>query len=609
MSTPQPLLSCVRVYGEVNVMTFGADPTASVSSSAAFTAAAAECKAKGFSTLYIPTGTYLLDEPWLLENFAGLRIHGDGDRRNMNAGYNPGSTGSELYLVNNGIFGIVFDTCQSCSLDSLTFVGDIEDPETPTLSNGVNIKGGSSAIQIRNCSFHAFDVCLQCGVGTGTEGTDSETVVSNVQFSFSNIGYRTKHIQTLVNRFSACSCTNLDVMFDLDKGGNLTVNGFGGANTAIFVRANLCGGNTGFNEFFNVRLDAIGDWPDTNRTRIFDGVNGGSSYSAFYGLLVGGENEVPTGITRFTLRPGHWVILQNAADTNENPLARPDSPLVSFTGTGSGLAVFRGFNIDVAADARVLIAPTTDPPIAAFARYSFTECGFEYEPTPDAYQTPLYGPNYLMVCESHCFAKEYGLDGVNAFATGGGNNKVDEITVSDQYRAGVLGCLTDSVGVVCLASGLAAMKLTGGEWKFQTAVRVPTLTNSTNNFVTRLGFGNLTNAQPSNGVFFRLQDGDPMVWRAVVVVATTVTAVSTGVTADSSWHAFEIRIDTAGESSFYIDGIRRAVISAFPTATMGLLPLQVDRLSVAAAAERSAQIDYYRYLFRPTNNDKFPPET
>lgn len=61
----------------VNVLDFGADPTGAVSSSAVFNAAIAVLVARGGGTLYIPEGSYSIDDPILVNGF-GIHVRGDG---------------------------------------------------------------------------------------------------------------------------------------------------------------------------------------------------------------------------------------------------------------------------------------------------------------------------------------------------------------------------------------------------------------------------------------------------------------------------------------------------------------------------------------------------
>lgn len=507
-------------------------------------------------------------------------------------------------------FGIVLEFCLGCSFEAITILGGppATDPPESLTRNEMLVSKACGSLQLRDVTFAFLKTCLQFGA-TDSGTKDSENTLINVEFTDSTTGVLVKHVQSLVNRFVACNGGTLDYMFDIEKGGNLSVFGFSGANIKTFLRVNDAGGGVGCNKFFNIRLDTI-DWQSTNRTKIFEGVEDGDSNNVFFGLMIGGGPEDENGAARFTMRHGHWVELHNASYvSSSHPLATPGEPLVEFVGPSTRRAIFRCFTSDIPPDSRVRIAPTTNPPIPSFARYAFISCNDGLEPTPDAYHTPLYAPNHLMVCESHCWAIGNGLDGVNAYATGIGN-AVIAAPVSDEFRAGVIACNTIATGVVTLLTGPAAMRHTGGPWRFQGAVRVPNLSTSSNRFVVRMGYGDRTDAEPDNGVFFRYSDNiHSGKWQAVVRVSGAAeTAVDTTIAADTGWHCFEIDTDAEGGSSFYIDGVRRAINAAFPDVPMGLMPLQLSRLAAPAEGEFSAEIDYYRYGFRPTSTVTMFPE-
>ena len=610
MALAQPFMSYARTYGEVNVLVFGADPTGSVDATAAFQEAVNECKAKGFSTLYIPTGVYKLSGEWALSGFAGLRVHGDGDRRSMGSGYDTGSTASVLRLMNPEMdgFGLTLDACINCSFEAITFAGAASMPGGAPDKNGIQIKNATPSVQFRDCTFIWFNICVQCGGGTTTV-TDSEATFINCDFKQSTIGFQTLHIQTVAHRFIALNASELDLMFDQQAGGNLTVLGLSGGNIKTLLEVTNSAGGIGWNEFLNVRLDVVSGWGNNNRTKVYNALDGGGGLTAFYGLMFAGGDEEDAGATRFTLRSNHCVYVYNVANGNPNKIATSTSKMVEFVGSGSQFAVFKAFNVALDADARVKFDPTSNPPLPAFARYSFVDCQDDAgEPTPDALQKPIYAPNYLMSVSSHCWTTGDGLEGVNAVTAATGV-VTPLLGLTDKYRAGVIACTTVTSGdVAALVSATSALQFTGGPWRFQAGVRLDDTSDASDRFVARIGYGNFGNAAPTRGVFFRYSDNvNSGNWEAVVA-DTSETTADTGVAADTNWHSFEIHTDEAGESSFHIDGVRRAVIPASTTALLGLLPVQMQRLTNGEDQTREIHIDYYRYEYRPTTNDAFTPE-
>ena len=180
-------------------------------------------------------------------------------------------------------------------------------------------------------------------------------------------------------------------------------------------------------------------------------------------------------------------------------------------------------------------------------------------------------------------------------------------------RAGVLACDTSGPGdVASLVSAVDAVRFGGGIWRFQASVRIPTLSDSSNSFAVRIGFGDDGEDEPDNGLYFSYKHtANSGKWECIHMNGGDPSDTdSTDVEADTGWHTFEIEVvpGSPGTATFYIDGVEVGQVGV-PSAAVGLLPLQVERLSLTGSEEpRAAEIDYFKYTFRPSEPGTMYPE-
>ncbi|MEZ6235629.1 MAG: hypothetical protein R3B68_15695 [Phycisphaerales bacterium] len=486
----------------------------------------------------------------------------------------------------------------------------------------------ASGIQFHNCAFLWCEIAVQ----TANSEANGELSFYDCLFNSNHIGFQTLSGGAIAHKFIGCvgggsagvdadPYQGMNVMFDLVGGGNITVVGFGGQNMLSLVRVGAGSGDVGWNLLHNIRLEQFGNgddnnWGNDNRIRLYDASAASTASSGqrteFDGIVItppGAGSVNPGGASRFALLDGHTVVVRNASRAASYQLASPTAPLLEFKSSGGTAGgTFRAFNVTVPLDARL-----DRTMVPALGRYSFHECNNDNVPYPDRLHPPLYGPNYLMDVEYHCWAVGDALVGVNASSPAAGND-VEVVDPSNTNRAGVIECKTTVSGHATLISHTGAMRPGASTWRFQGSVRV-TATPSGGveglQFAVRLGFGDSASGEPANGVYFRYQNavnGDR--WEAVMRWnGGTESAIDTGKDKDEEWHTFEIEVDEAGSTAtFYIDGER---ITTQPTATptsasaTGLMPLQFVR--IAGSGTKSAEIDYYKYQITPTSvGDMFP---
>lgn len=147
--------------------------------------------------------------------------------------------------------------------------------------------------------------------------------------------------------------------------------------------------------------------------------------------------------------------------------------------------------------------------------------------------------------------------------------------------------------------------LGGGKARYGGVFKIPTLSDVTNTFTVWAGFSDLQTGNPTDGVFFRYTHGtNSGKWEGVCRSNGSETARDTAVTADTSWHTYEVEINAAGTSvQFYIDGVATgaAVTTNIPTGTgreTGLMPCYI--VKSAGGTARTVNVDAFWYILEFT---------
>lgn len=167
-----------------------------------------------------------------------------------------------------------------------------------------------------------------------------------------------------------------------------------------------------------------------------------------------------------------------------------------------------------------------------------------------------------------------------------------------------------TIGSVILSTGTSTSGRSGinvvsdtvrfgtGQARCWARFKIPTLSDGTNTFTVRCGFGNGLAGDPTDGAFFRythsVNGGE---WQAVTRSNGTETATDTNVAADTGYHRFEIEMNAAGTSCvFKIDGTTVATNTTnIPTgAGRECEPSPPYIVKSAGGTARTIEIDAYR---------------
>lgn len=131
---------------------------------------------------------------------------------------------------------------------------------------------------------------------------------------------------------------------------------------------------------------------------------------------------------------------------------------------------------------------------------------------------------------------------------------------------------TTATGRRSLSCNLASLVTSKGRLRFSTRFAIEQLSTGVQTFTMYIGFidSNAT-GDMGNGAYFKYTDGvNAGKWQCVTASGGTRTAVDSGVTADTSYHAFTTEINEAGTSvGFYIDGVLVATTTSnLPNGTL-----------------------------------------
>jgi hypothetical protein len=139
---------------------------------------------------------------------------------------------------------------------------------------------------------------------------------------------------------------------------------------------------------------------------------------------------------------------------------------------------------------------------------------------------------------------------------GGGSGGSSLQTFVESGHPGVWGVFTNGAGANWRVDRQNKFIILGGGLiVLQTVVKIPVLSDGTNRFTIRIGFGDDITA-PTDGVYFLYQDNvNSGKWECRTTSASTTTATDSGITTDTNWHNYTIIINSNASSvTFYIDG-------------------------------------------------------
>lgn len=140
----------------------------------------------------------------------------------------------------------------------------------------------------------------------------------------------------------------------------------------------------------------------------------------------------------------------------------------------------------------------------------------------------------------------------------------------------------------------AKIQLGGGSYAVEWRVKIPALTDGTDNFTVRCGILDSPIGPPVDGLFFRYSNADAH-WIAVNRSNSTETAVTcaTTVVADT-WYKLRVVVNSAATSAAYTidDGDLQTITTNIPSSTTRLTGIGAGIIRDAGTIERTLRADY-----------------
>lgn len=152
------------------------------------------------------------------------------------------------------------------------------------------------------------------------------------------------------------------------------------------------------------------------------------------------------------------------------------------------------------------------------------------------------------------------------------------------------------------SSGADTSLLGGGAISLQWVVKMPTLSNGTDTFVTRIGLGSNTNTDFTNGVYFEGDSNTNSHWLIKTASASTRSSTTTTNVIDTNFHRYRMDINSGATSvTFYIDDVSQGTIATnIPTAAA--CSFYVQMVKSAGTTNRTLQVDLMTFYQKLTTS-------
>lgn len=221
------------------------------------------------------------------------------------------------------------------------------------------------------------------------------------------------------------------------------------------------------------------------------------------------------------------------------------------------------------------------------------------------YLFPEYNCNRVAVSHCHYWQITDALRDINSVASGGSTAAT---APWDQSAAGVVRCST-STGTTNRAgfqSSGSALRFGGGAWHFEARIRTGAdLSDGTTDYFLYAGFLDNWGAEPTDGVYWRYNDGNSSgQWELVQMNNNTPIVTASGVTVAINT-VYKLTIDVVADGSSCSGTINGTTVtpSSFgvPTGSgrdCGICPINIRK--TAGGSDRAVDIDYHTVTFEST---------
>lgn len=165
---------------------------------------------------------------------------------------------------------------------------------------------------------------------------------------------------------------------------------------------------------------------------------------------------------------------------------------------------------------------------------------------------------------------------------------------SESNHPGVLEVTVSSAGTdgggitsgIFGAAGNNSFITGGGEMVIETLIKIPTLSNGTNNASVAFGLVDSPGwSAPGNGIYITYQSVTSLNWYFTSVKASSVTQVISSIPVTAGWHNLKFVVNAAGTSiEFFIDGVSAGTPITTDIPVVALPPMLTIRKTLGASA-------------------------
>lgn len=180
---------------------------------------------------------------------------------------------------------------------------------------------------------------------------------------------------------------------------------------------------------------------------------------------------------------------------------------------------------------------------------------------PDFAGMLMLDSNFVDVRKRRCVAfmdfESSGTSPLGTSTSGTGSSASVEAIIEDANQIGIrqieTGTTTTGRAAVMSAPGL--LRLGQGVAVFEGSFKVPTLSDSGQRFVVRLGFLDSDQADATDGAYIEYDEAASANWQVCCANNATRAKNGTGTAVNTNWHTWKVVANAAGTSvSFFMDG-------------------------------------------------------
>ncbi|KAB2842313.1 hypothetical protein F9K50_02260 [bacterium] len=316
------------------------------------------------------------------------------------------------------------------------------------------------------------------------------------------------------------------------------------------------------------------------------------------------------------LGDGNWVNVGSSLYVRDNDNVREKMRVdpagkVAILGTSGSSVVAPTVGFEVQGTDAVLVAKGTTAQrptgVEGYQRYNSDLKRFEgFEDGVWSRLGPLEYSTRIEIFDDFIGTANGGIGPFNFNPAISGTAAQVNVTAPGTDAFGVIECLTGSTstGRAGIETSSSSIRFGGGKHVFETRVRIPTLSNGTDRFTVRIGFGDNITTDPTDGAFFRYVDNVNSGNWVCVTRSNGVETTSNTSTAPTTtgWQKLRIEVNAAASSvEFFIDGTSVAtIITNIPSGSGRETAINLGIVKSLGTTGREFEADWVYFKVIPT---------